>query len=445
MVSKASAPRSKMSGLQLTLLTALNMLGSGIIMIPAKIAAVGTVSVLAWVATGILAVCMAYVFANCGIFSSHRGGLGGMAQTAFGMSGSFAANYTYGVALVLANIAIAMSAVSYLLCILNVPNDPILVQGLTIVIIWFSTFANFPGAKFTGQISAVFIWGIFLPLLILICLGPFRFDADLFMNGWNSDARSLPDVMKLAVPLMFWSFLGLESACVNAESVENPKTAMPKAILVATGAVAVIYFLSTTLISGLVPRDTLAGSDAPIFVVFHSILGDTASKVVACFIFMASASSLIGWQFTMARVFETSAELGYFPEVFGKKSRAGGEQGGGILILTFVQTLLVMLLPNASLFTLFDAIVNFSCITNIFSFFLCMAAAFVIMRNARTSPRRRILVGAMAGVSLLFMLWIFSLTDPVVLKWCSIALLIGLAYYAVRRSVCGDSASDSTI
>ena len=282
-----------MSGLQLTLLTALNMLGSGIIMIPAKIAAVGTVSVLAWVATGILAVCMAYVFANCGIFSSHRGGLGGMAQTAFGMSGSFAANYTYGVALVLANIAIAMSAVSYLLCILNVPNDPILVQGLTIVVIWFSTFANFPGAKFTGQISAVFIWGIFLPLLILICLGPFRFDADLFMNGWNSDGRSLPDVMKLAVPLMFWSFLGLESACVNAESVENPKTAMPKAILVATGAVAVIYFLSTTLISGLVPRDTLAGSDAPIFVVFHSILGDTASKIFACFIFMASASSLM--------------------------------------------------------------------------------------------------------------------------------------------------------
>ena len=70
-----------MSGLQLTLLTALNMLGSGIIMIPAKIAAVGTESVLAWVATGILAVCMAYVFANCGIFSSHRGGLGGMAQS----------------------------------------------------------------------------------------------------------------------------------------------------------------------------------------------------------------------------------------------------------------------------------------------------------------------------------------------------------------------------
>lgn len=39
-------PQSKMSVTQLTLLTTLNMLGSGIIMLPAKIASVGGIGLL---------------------------------------------------------------------------------------------------------------------------------------------------------------------------------------------------------------------------------------------------------------------------------------------------------------------------------------------------------------------------------------------------------------
>ena len=43
--------RNKMSVLQLTFLTALNMMGSGIIMLPAKIADVGMISLLGWAFT----------------------------------------------------------------------------------------------------------------------------------------------------------------------------------------------------------------------------------------------------------------------------------------------------------------------------------------------------------------------------------------------------------
>ena len=41
----------KMSVTQLTLLTALNMMGSGIIMLPTKLAQVGTFSVVSWLVT----------------------------------------------------------------------------------------------------------------------------------------------------------------------------------------------------------------------------------------------------------------------------------------------------------------------------------------------------------------------------------------------------------
>lgn len=38
--------RSKMSVFELTLLTAINMMGSGIVMLPTKLAEVGTISIL---------------------------------------------------------------------------------------------------------------------------------------------------------------------------------------------------------------------------------------------------------------------------------------------------------------------------------------------------------------------------------------------------------------
>lgn len=39
----------KMSVTQLTLLTAINMMGSGIVMLPTKLAEIGTISILSWV------------------------------------------------------------------------------------------------------------------------------------------------------------------------------------------------------------------------------------------------------------------------------------------------------------------------------------------------------------------------------------------------------------
>ncbi len=41
-----STSKNKMSVLQLTILTAVNMMGSGIIMLPTKLAEVGTISIL---------------------------------------------------------------------------------------------------------------------------------------------------------------------------------------------------------------------------------------------------------------------------------------------------------------------------------------------------------------------------------------------------------------
>ena len=104
-----STSNNKMSVMQLTLLTALNMMGSGIIMLPTKLAEIGTFSILSWLVTATGSTAMAYAFAKCGMLSRRPGGMGGYSEYAFGQSGNFMANYTYAVSLIIANVAIARS------------------------------------------------------------------------------------------------------------------------------------------------------------------------------------------------------------------------------------------------------------------------------------------------------------------------------------------------
>ena len=114
----------KMNRTQFMLLTALNMLGSGILMLPAKVAQVGGIGLLSWFVVCLAAVAMAYAFANCGIYSKYRlGGLGAIAENAFGMPGSFLTNYIYAFSVVIANVAIATTAVGYLLGIFGIHAD----------------------------------------------------------------------------------------------------------------------------------------------------------------------------------------------------------------------------------------------------------------------------------------------------------------------------------
>ena len=60
---------NKMSLGQLTLVTAVNMIGAGIIMLPSQLAQVGAVSVFAWIISTMGAMSLAYAFAKCGLYS----------------------------------------------------------------------------------------------------------------------------------------------------------------------------------------------------------------------------------------------------------------------------------------------------------------------------------------------------------------------------------------
>ena len=51
---------NKMGVVQLTILTMVNMMGSGIIMLPTKLAEVGTISIISWMVTAVGSMALAW-------------------------------------------------------------------------------------------------------------------------------------------------------------------------------------------------------------------------------------------------------------------------------------------------------------------------------------------------------------------------------------------------
>ncbi len=383
----SASKSNKMGVVQLTILTAVNMMGSGIIMLPTKLAEVGTISIVSWLVTAVGSMALAYAFAKCGMFSHKSGGMGGYAEYAFGKSGNFMANYTYGVSLLIANVAIAISAVGYGTELIGAELSPLGICLATIGVLWLCTVANFGGARITGKISEITVWGVIIPVVGLSVIGWFWFSPTLYAESWNPHHVPTFEAIGASIAMTLWAFLGLESACANTDVVENPEKNVPIAVLGGTLGTAVIYIVSTNVIAGIVPNIDLANSTAPFGLAFAQMFDPTVGKIIMALMVMSCCGSLLGWQFTIAQVFKSSADEGYFPKVFSKISKAEAPIKG-MLVIVVIQTVLSLMTISPSLNKQFNVLVNLAVVTNIIPYILSMAALIIIQKVAKVDPSK---------------------------------------------------------
>src|SRR6476659_10619139 len=164
--------QKKMNLMQLTFLVAVNMMGSGIIMLPTNMAKVGAISLLSWIVTALGSMAIAYGFAQAGLFNQRPGGMAAYAEDAYGKSGYFLTFFLYFLSLAVGNVAIAISAVGYLASFFPwLSSAPIATCIGVIMLIWLTTIANFGGPGITGKIGAITVWGVIIPVAGLSIIG----------------------------------------------------------------------------------------------------------------------------------------------------------------------------------------------------------------------------------------------------------------------------------
>jgi putrescine:ornithine antiporter len=380
----AAAPQKKMNLTQLTFIVAVNMMGSGIIMLPTNMAQVGAISLLSWVVTAVGSMAIAYGFAQAGLFNQRSGGMAAYAEDAYGKDGYFQVFFLYFLSLAIGNVAIAISAVGYLTPFIPwLGSAPIATTIGVIALIWLTTVANFGGPRVTGSIGAITVWGVIIPVAGLSLIGWFWFSADTFAAAWNPQGLTLLQGMGSSISLTLWAFLGMESAAQNSDAVENPKRDVPLACLFGTLGAAVIYVLSTTAIQGIVPNAELANSTGPFGLAYAQMFNPTVGSIIMGLAVMACLGSLLGWQFTISMTGKSAAESRMFPSLFTKVNALGAPVAG-MIVMGVVQTALALSTISPTLSEQFSVLVNLAVVTNVVPYIMALSALMVMMKLAGT-------------------------------------------------------------
>lgn len=391
--------QKKMNLMQLTFIVAVNMMGSGIIMLPTNMAQVGAISLLSWIVTALGSMAIAYGFAQAGLFNDRSGGMAAYAEDAYGKDGYFQVFFLYFLSLAIGNVAIAISAVGYLATFFpGLSATPITTCVTVIVLLWLTTFANFGGPSVTGKIGSVTVWGVIIPVGALCIIGWFWFSKDTFAAAWNPQGLSLAQGMGSSISLTLWAFLGMESAAQNSSAVENPKKNVPLACMFGTLGAAVIYILSTTVIQGIVPNAELANSTGPFGLAYAKMFSPTVGSIIMALAVLACLGSLLGWQFTIAQTGKSAAEGRMFPAFFTKTNSMGAPIKG-MIVLGFVQTGLALMTISPTLSEQFSALVNLAVVTNVIPYIVSLSALIVMMKGANVGDgiyKRNVFIAVVA-------------------------------------------------
>ncbi len=400
--------QKKMNVVQLTFIVAVNMMGSGIIMLPTNMAQVGAISLLSWIVTALGSMAIAYGFAQAGVFNQREGGLAAYAEDAYGKAGYFQVFFLYFLSLAIANVAVAISAVGYLTSFIPwLSSTPIATCIGVIALLWLTTVANFGGPSLTGRIGAVTVWGVILPVGLISIIGWFWFKGDTFAAAWNPQGLSLGEGIGSSISLTLWAFLGMESAAQNSAAVENPKRDVPLACMLGTLGAAAIYILSTTVIQGIVPNAELAKSTGPFGLAYAHMFNETVGTIVMGLAVMACVGSLLGWQFTLAQTAKAAADERMFPKFFSQVTSMGAPIIG-MVIMGVVQSLMALSTISPNLSKQFSALVNLAVVTNVIPYIVAPLGVEVIMQAARVPQpiyRRNVAIAVVAIVYSIYALW----------------------------------------
>lgn len=211
----------------LTLVTASNMMGSGVFMLPTNLAGVGYISLWGWALTIIGVIALALVFAKTSLLTPRNGGIVAYASDAFGPFIGFQTTLCYWISAWVGNVALLVAGVGYLSYFFPQLRNPVYGCITAIVILWaFVVLASF-GARVAGRAQSFTASCMLVVVLGVGVVGWFWFDPHMFSQVYNGTGKSDSSAIISAASIALWGFLGVESAVVSSGQVDNPEKPCP--------------------------------------------------------------------------------------------------------------------------------------------------------------------------------------------------------------------------
>lgn len=370
-----------------------NMIGSGVFLLPASLAAYRGLSLAGWTVSAAGAVMLALVFARLARQLPATGGLYAYTRAAFGDLAGFLVAWGYWLSIVGTLGALAVAFVGYL-----DPFFPALVRtpasaaAMAIGVIWVVIGFNVVGVGLAGRVQIVTTVLKLMPLVVVGLGGVWFFQPAAFTMP-PVDAVPVGTQLMTVITLTLWAFLGLECATIPAGSVRDPARTIPRATIVGTVATAVVYIVSTIGVMSLVAPEALATSTAPFADAARVIIGNAGAQLVAAGAVISCFGALNGWVLMAGHLPMAAAADGLFPAPFARVS-SRGTPVGATLVSGALSSLLVATNYSRGLVELFTFIILLSTLSTLVPYVFCSLAVWLMPGHA--PPR-----GAAAVVSVL--------------------------------------------
>ena len=276
-------------------LVAGNMIGSGIFLLPASLAMYGGISMLGWVFSGIGAIFLALVFGRLSRILPKAGGPYAYTREGYGDFAGFLVAWGYWVSVWTANGAIAITFTSYLSVffpILAQSQEAVVITSLTVI--WFLTWVNSRGTITSGKVQFIFTILKLIPLILIGFVGIFFINFNHF-TPFNLSTESDFSAITATATLTLWALLGMESATIPADDVKDPSSTIPKATILGTLLVIIVYLFSSFAVFGLISPGELQNSTAPFADAAFKIWGNWGKYMVSLGAIAATFGALNGW------------------------------------------------------------------------------------------------------------------------------------------------------
>jgi APA family basic amino acid/polyamine antiporter len=320
-----------------------NVIGSGVFLLPVSLAPFGGLALVGWLISCAGALLVAMVFARLAQIVPNTGGPYAYTRAGFGDFTGYLIAWGYWIGIWSSIAAVAVALVSYASGLLPALNtNPALSGAVAIGVVWLLTWVNLRGVQGAGRMQTITTVLKLIPLVAVGTIG-------LLWADWSNFAPTVPPQYSStfsavigAASLTLFAFLGIESATVPAGDVDNPKRTIPRATLIGTVIVSLVYIFSTIGVMGALPPAQLAASPAPFADAAQAMWGDWAYPLVIIGAVISCFGAINGFILLQGQVPLAAARDNLFPKRFSSVNRAGIPAYGCIVSSALVTVLLVI-------------------------------------------------------------------------------------------------------
>ena len=386
-------------------------IGSGIFRTPAGVAQrIDDVPLflLAWVLGGIVVLCGALTYSELAAAFPRSGGVYVFLRESFGplpaflfawaelwiiRPGAFGAIGITASAYTLRTFHLDPAAVVAALGPVDIRAEQLLGAGYILLVGTVNYFGIHRGAILQNLSTAFKVGALALLVLVGFALGT---PTETIPGGIFAQRAAVGlSPFLLAMVAILWAYDGWADLAFVGGEVQQPQRNLPRALLIGTSIVVVLYLAANLVYLYLIPIQQMKNAELVAADVARLSIGSAGVVVVSAAIAVSTFGTLNGSMMTAPRIFFAAAEDGLFPGAIARVDPRTHAPTGAIVLMTVMGMIFILIRTFTALADQF--------IIGIWPFYALAVAGVFVLRRTRPGLERPYMTWGYPLVPLVFL------------------------------------------